>query len=155
MCLLTPEVGMPLRILLAVGLDPMFLESQRSVWHSAGYYVTVAGTIREGIAQFHEGDFDLVLLSHSLPAESRERLAFLIRASGSRVPVVSVSNSSSSCDSFADATLNSTLQHEPGHLLLQIESLLAKHGEMPMAPESTNAHDRSHSPHPLQPVPHV
>ncbi len=113
---------MPLRVLLAVGLDSSLLQSRRSVWQSAGYYVTSAGSIREGIAQFHEGDFDLVLLSHSIPAESRERLAFLIRASGSRIPVVCVSDSSGGCDSFADATI----RDGPDNLLEGIEDLLAK-----------------------------
>ena len=113
---------MPLTVLLAVGLDSSLLESQRSVWQSAGYHVTSADSIREGIAQFHKGDFDLVLLSHSIPAESRERLTFLIRASGSRIPVICVSDSSSSCDSFADATV----QGGQDNLLRGIENLLAK-----------------------------
>jgi len=117
-----PEVLMPLTVLLAVGLDSSLLESQRSVWQSAGYHITSADSIREGIAQFHKGDFDLVLLSHSIPAESRERLTFLIRASGSRIPVICVSDSSSSCDSFADATV----QGGQDNLLRGIENLLAK-----------------------------
>jgi hypothetical protein len=61
-------------------------------------------------------------LSHSIPAESRERLTFLIRASGSRIPVICVSDSSSGCDSFADATV----QGGPDNLLQGIENLLAK-----------------------------
>jgi DNA-binding response OmpR family regulator len=113
---------MPLTVLLAVGLHSSLLESQRSVWQSAGYHITSADSIREGIAQFHKGDFDLVLLSHSIPAESRERLTFLIRASGSRIPVICVSDSSSSCDSFADATV----QGGQDNLLRGIENLLAK-----------------------------
>lgn len=117
---------MPLTVLLAVGLDSSLLQRQRPVWQSAGYYVTSAGSIREGIAQFHEGDFDLVLLSHSIPAESRERLAFLIRASGSRIPVVCVTDSSNGCDSFADATI----QDGPDNLLQGIEDLLARHKGM-------------------------
>jgi len=116
------EVLVPLAVLLAVGLNSSLLESQRSVWQSAGYHVTSAGSIREGIAHFHEGNFDLVLLSHSIPTESRERLAFLIRASGSRIPVVSVSDSSSNCDSFADATI----LDGPDNLLQGIKDLLSK-----------------------------
>jgi DNA-binding response OmpR family regulator len=112
----------PLRVLLAVGLDSALLESQRSVWQTAGYHVTSADSIREGIAQFHEGDFDLVLLSHSIPSESRERLAYLIRASGSRIPVICVSESSSGSDSLADATIRSG----PENLLQGIEDLLSK-----------------------------
>jgi DNA-binding NtrC family response regulator len=121
-----PEVLVPVTVLLAVGLDSSLLESQRSVWQSAGYHVTSADSIREGIAQFHKGDFDLVLLSHSIPAESRERLTFLIRASGSRIPVICVSDSSSSCDSFADATI----RVGPDNLLQGIENLLAKRADM-------------------------
>ena len=113
---------MPLRVLLAVGLDSALLESQRSVWQTAGYHVKSADSIREGIAQFHEGDFDLVLLSHSIPSESRERLAYLIRASGSRIPVICVSESSSGSDSLADATIRSG----PENLLQGIEDLLSK-----------------------------
>jgi DNA-binding response OmpR family regulator len=112
----------PLKVLLAVGLDSSLLQSQRSVWQTAGYHVTSVDSIREGIAQFHEGDFDLVLLSHSIPAESRERLAYLIRASGSRIPVICVSDSSSGSDSFADATIRSG----PENLLQGIEDLLSK-----------------------------
>jgi CheY-like chemotaxis protein len=122
MCLQNPEVLVPLKVLLAVGLDSSLLESQRSVWQTAGYLVTSADSIREGIARFHEGDFDLVLLSHSLPAESRERLAYLIRASGSRIPVICVSDSSRCSDSFADATIHSG----PENLLQGIEDLLSK-----------------------------
>src|ERR1035438_9941329 len=117
-----PEVLMPLRVILSFVLHSSLLESQRSVWQSAGYHITSADSIREGIAQFHKGDFDLVLLSHSIPAESRERLTFLIRASGSRIPVICVSDSSSSCDSFADATV----QGGQDNLLRGIENLLAK-----------------------------
>ncbi len=124
---------MPLTVLLAVGLDSSLLKSQRSVWQSAGYYVTSADSIREGIAQFHEGDFDLILLSHSIPAENRERLTFLIRASGSRIPVICVSDSSSNCDSFADATIRGG----PDNLLQGIEDLLAKRGDMLTARAAT------------------
>jgi DNA-binding NtrC family response regulator len=116
------EALVPIKVLLAVGLDSSLLQSQRSAWQTAGYHVTSADSIREGIAQFHEGDFDLVLLNHSIPAESRERLAYLIRASGSRIPVICVSDSSSGSDSFADATIRSG----PENLLQGIEDLLSK-----------------------------
>jgi len=124
---------MPLTVLLSVGLDPSLFQSRRAVWQSAGYYVTSAGSVREGIAQFHEGDFDLVLLSHSIPAESRERLAFLIRSSGSQIPVVCISDPSGSCDSFADATIRCG----PDSLLKGIEDMLAQRKGMLTAREST------------------
>jgi DNA-binding NtrC family response regulator len=112
---------MPLAPVLAVGVDSSLLATQMPVWQSAGYLVTFAESIREAIVQLRDGDFDLVLLFHSIPPESRERLTFLIRSSGMRVPVIYVADSSSSHDSFADATI----RNEPDNLLRGIGELLA------------------------------
>ena len=97
--------SLPLTIILAVGVDSSLMARYRPFWESAGYYVTFAESIREAIVQFRDGDFDLILLSHSLPIESRERLTFLIRTSGSGIPVVCFANSPSDNDGFADATI--------------------------------------------------
>jgi|ERR1700734_2923223 DNA-binding response OmpR family regulator len=113
---------MSLTLILAVGMDSSLLATQRPIWQSAGYLVTPAGSIREAIIQIRDGDFDLVLLFHSIPTESRERLTFLIRSSGSRIPVVCVAESSSGHDSFADATI----RNEPDSLLQGIGESLAK-----------------------------
>jgi len=113
---------MPPTVVLAVGADSSLPASQRSVWQSAGYYITSAGSIREAIVQLRDGDFDLVLLDHSIPIESRERLTFLIRASGSRIPVVCVTDSPDDDNSFADATIRN---ERDDHLQI-IGELLAK-----------------------------
>jgi DNA-binding NtrC family response regulator len=123
---------MPLTVVLAVGLDSSLLEGQSSVWQSAGYVITSTGSISEAISQFRYGDFDLVLLGHAIPTDSRERLTFLIRASGSRIPVVCVTDSSTHCDSFADATL----RNEPSNLLESIGELMAERAKSP-APSRT------------------
>ena len=112
---------MPLTIILAVGVDSSFLASQRSSWESAGCYVTSAGSISEAIVQFRDGDFDLIILGHSIPIESCERMTFLIRISGSRIPVVCVTDSSGGHNSFADATI----QIDGDDLLLVVQELLA------------------------------
>jgi hypothetical protein len=62
------------------------------MWRSAGFVVIPASSIREAIDHFQAGDFDLVLLGHSISRESEERLNFLIRAAGSHTPVVSISS---------------------------------------------------------------
>lgn len=113
---------MPLAVVLAVGVDSSLLASQRPVWQSAGYRITAPASIREAMVQFWGGDFDLILLSHSIPIESRERLTFLIRASGSRKPLVCVTDLPGDHDRFADATI----RNEPDHLLQVIGELLAK-----------------------------
>jgi hypothetical protein len=112
---------MSLKVVLAIGVDSSLLDIQSSAWKTSGYIVTFAWSIKEAITHFRYGDFDLVLLGHSLPAESRERLTFLIRASGSQVPVACIAESSRGCDGFADSILNGG----PTQILEEIEALMA------------------------------
>lgn len=91
--------------ILAVGLDSSLLANRHSMWQSAEYFITSVGSIREAILHFKNGDFDLILLGHSIPAESRERLTFVIRAYGSRIPVVCITDRSGHQGSFADAAI--------------------------------------------------
>jgi CheY-like chemotaxis protein len=104
---------MSVTVVLAVGLVSDQLAAQKSHWRTAGFIVVPVWSIREAIEQFSEGDFDLVLLGHSLSVESKERLASLIRKTGSRTPVLSIGNSPGQYDLFADATL----VNEPANLL--------------------------------------
>ncbi len=97
-------VPMATVVVLAVCLDPLLPGNQAPEWRSAGYFFIPASSIHEAINHFKAGDFDLVLLGHEIPAESRERLTFLIRATGSRVPVACIAGSPSHHNSFADAT---------------------------------------------------
>ncbi len=95
---------MRVTVVLAVGVDSEALEAESTLWRSKGYFFIAAQTIQEAIAHFHAGDFDIVLLDDSISLEKRERLAFLIRASGSQTPVVCMGDRPSECESFADAT---------------------------------------------------
>jgi hypothetical protein len=110
------------RAVLAVGVEQSFLASQLSLWQPAGYHITSAGSIREAIVQLRDRDFDVILLGHSIPMESRERLTFLIRTTGLKTPVVCVTDSPYDDDSFADATL----RNDRDDLLKIIGELLAK-----------------------------
>jgi CheY-like chemotaxis protein len=118
---------MSITVVLAIGMDSWVLEAQRKAWQSAGYFVTSAGSVGEAIDDFRGGDFDLVLMSPAIPAESRKELTSLIRASGSRVPVVCVTNSDGDWDTFADATM----KNEPSDLLQSIGGLLAGTAKKP------------------------
>ncbi len=125
---------MPLTVVLAVGLDSSLLARQGSDWKSAGYFVTSTGSIKEAISHLKYGDFDLVLLGHGIPTDSRERLAFLIRSTTSRTPVVCISESASHQDSFADATIRNdpaSLLQEIGELMAERTKSLAGRGAMP------------------------
>ncbi|HEY3989919.1 MAG TPA: hypothetical protein VGM02_11515 [Acidobacteriaceae bacterium] len=117
---------MPLTLVLSLALDPALLLTRNLVLQSAGYVVVPAASIREAVERFHGGDFDLIVLGHSVPARDRQRLACLIRASGSHVPVVAVSGRPYECDEFADVTL----EDDPDELLAGIEELLLKHARL-------------------------
>jgi hypothetical protein len=72
--------------------------------------------------QFKVGDFDLVLLGSSIPAEPKERLTGLVRTSGSRTPVVCIPNPSGDRNSLADGTR----QDDASALRKDMEDILAK-----------------------------
>jgi hypothetical protein len=120
---------MPTAVILCVGVDLSLSRSESRVWQSAGYRMTAVGSIRDALDYIRYGDFDVVLMGDSIRLGERERLTFLIRASGSRVPVVCVTDSSSDRASFADATVTS----DPSKLLQCIGELLTAQAEKPAA----------------------
>jgi hypothetical protein len=117
---------MPLTVTLNVGLELSLLTKQPGAWKSAGYIVTSAYSVREAINHLRGGDFDLVVLGQSFPVKSRERLTFLIRASGSRIPVVCTADRAGDHRAFADATVG----NEPTEQLEGIGELLATRSRM-------------------------
>ena len=117
---------MPLALVLSVGLDSVVLGARSPLLQSEGYIVVSSLSVKEAVDIFLTGDFDLVLLDNSLPAKDRDRLTCLIRASGSRIPVVSVAPEYSHADSFADAMLES----DPNKLLMGIRRVLHKTARM-------------------------
>jgi DNA-binding response OmpR family regulator len=118
---------MPFTVVLAVGLDSSLVTGQRSAWQSAGHFVTPVKSIREAIVQLREGDFDLVILGHSISPDSRENFMILIRASGSRTPVISITDSPKGYDSSADLTIG----NEPANLLKCIREFMAERARAP------------------------
>lgn len=81
---------MSLTLVLSVGSDPLLLESRNLLLQFAGYTVVAASSVATAIRHFRDGDFDLVLLDHSLSTRDRERMTQCIRTAGSRIPVLSV-----------------------------------------------------------------
>lgn len=117
-----------LTVILAVGSDAALLRARTSVLQSAGYLVQSTTSIKEAVECFRNGDFDLVILCHSIPTKDRERLTCLLRASGSGIPVVSVSGKISECDAFA----NVTLEDGPNKFLIGISDVLLKTAGLPV-----------------------
>jgi hypothetical protein len=92
------------------------------VLHSAGYVVESASSVKAAVHSFLGGDFDLVILCHTIPTRERDRLACLIRASGSHTPIISIAENSDQCDVFA----NATIENDPNKLLPGIREVLIK-----------------------------
>jgi hypothetical protein len=117
---------MPISVVLGVSLDAWLLATHEAVWRSAGFIVIPVGSIREAIDHFQAGDFDLVLLGDSISNDIKERMTFLIRASGSKTPVVSIADVSGTDDWFADMTL----RNDSSALLKGMGELLAEKAAM-------------------------
>jgi CheY-like chemotaxis protein len=117
---------MPLALVLSVGLDSVVLGARSPLLQSEGYIVMSALSVKEAVDIFLTGSFDIVLLDNSLPIKDRDRLTCLIRASGSRIPVVSVAPEYSHADYFADAMLES----DPNKLLMGVRRVLLKAAKM-------------------------
>ncbi len=113
---------MPLTVVLAVGMDAWLWATQSPDWKSAGYIVVPADSVELAIDRFKEGDFDLILLSPSIPPEGKQRLVQLIRATGARTPVVCIENAPAHCSPFADTTIRNDLTA----ILTGIGELLAR-----------------------------
>lgn len=109
-------------IALSIGLDALSLASRNLILQAAGCTVLSALSIREGVRRFVDGDFDLVLLDNSLCIQDQNRLACLIRASGSRTPIVCIATEEAKANTFADETLDG----EPNQLLQTIKGVLLK-----------------------------
>lgn len=58
---------MPRVVILSVGNDEALLRSRNAVLRTAGYVVIEASSPRHAMAEFIGGDFDLVILCHSIP----------------------------------------------------------------------------------------
>jgi CheY-like chemotaxis protein len=112
---------MSLTLVLSVGPDASLLETRNIVLRSAGYLVESASSVNEAARRFLAGDYDLLILCHSVPTRERERLTCLIRASGSRTPIVSISVNRGQCDAFATATI----EDDP-NFLIGIRAVLNK-----------------------------
>lgn len=122
---------MPIIVALAVGFDPWLFEAQRTVWQSAHCFVTAEASMTDAIDQLKNGDFDLVLLDPSIPHVERDRLIARIRASGSSIPVVCITDSPASAQHI----------HSPDLEYVNIENLRA---------QNLAARDQPHQNQPLE-----
>jgi CheY-like chemotaxis protein len=109
-------------LILSVGRDAALLSTRDLLLQSAGYIVESSCSIEEATDRFRTGDFDLVILCHSIPERERQRLVQVIRDYGSATPVVFVSPYSGNPDRFSDLSIDNC----PGDLLSTVHRLLSR-----------------------------
>lgn len=108
-------------VILTVGHEAIVQETRSSVLRACGYVVESASSAPEAIDRFRTGDFDLVLLCHSLSDADKEWLIRQIRADGSCVPILCVAPiSHHPSERFVEMTVDS----HPDELLRGIENAL-------------------------------
>jgi CheY-like chemotaxis protein len=114
-------------LVLSVSSDPVVLGTRDQLLRSAGYIVVTAISIKEAVHLFQDGDFDIIILCHSLPTNDCEHLKSFIRASGSRIPIVRASGAAPGEQAaFADATLDK----DPVAFLRTLEDVICKNPAM-------------------------
>jgi DNA-binding response OmpR family regulator len=79
-----------------------------------------AHSLKEAGAQFLQGDFDAILMCHSVPAEQSEHLARLIREHTSLTPIIAIARVLNQQHRFADATIDT----DPSLLAASIAKVL-------------------------------
>jgi DNA-binding response OmpR family regulator len=103
-------------VALAVGPDPLLLETRGQVPRNAGYTVVSALSVEQALQSFVSVDFDIIILCHSIPVRERERLTYAIRRHSPNTRVVVIAGRLSALDSFSDAALD----NDPEILLQEI-----------------------------------
>src|SRR3954471_19141228 len=136
---------MPRNAILSAGRDRPLLYTRNRVLEDAGYNVTPATTSAETVERFFTGDFDLVILCHSIPIEERERIAMLVHNHSPSTPVVVLADMASRRYNFGDITVesdaNSLLQSVPLALKMAAE-------RKPLTPAAPRNSHSTGGPHP-------
>jgi DNA-binding response OmpR family regulator len=101
---------MPLTLVLSVGQDFALLETRNAILRARGYIVESEPSVKQAISRFRAGDYDLVLVCHSIPSRDRDHLANSIRASGSLIPIILISRNPGRDTGFANASIGCELR---------------------------------------------
>jgi CheY-like chemotaxis protein len=98
---------MPRNTILSAGRDRLLLFTRNRVLEEAGYSVTPSTTAAKTVEKFFAGDFDLVILCHSIPIEERERIAMLAHNHSPSTPVIVLADLPTRKYEFGDMTIDS------------------------------------------------
>jgi CheY-like chemotaxis protein len=82
-------------LILSAGRNADLLKQRNAALAAEGYKVSSASDSCEIVEKLLNGDFDLVLLCHSIPNEDRRRLARIIASYTPSTPVILISEDES------------------------------------------------------------
>lgn len=91
------------------------------VLRSGGHFVESACSIGDALHRFQTGDFDLVLLCHSIPERERHNIVSFIRNSGSATPVILVAPAPAP---HTDGLASQIIDSSPAVLLRSLNKVL-------------------------------
>ena len=114
-------------LILAVGNDPVLLQTRKQILQNAGYIVLSVST-SEAITQLRQRDFGIVILCHSIPADDRARLTGFIREHRPGSRVIFISSNFGVRDPLADATIES----DPEHLVASMRAVCRSSSYVPI-----------------------
>jgi CheY-like chemotaxis protein len=106
--------------ILNVGADLSLVHTRAQLLQSAGYSVASARSVEEAIRLFRAGDFDLVVLCHSLTSRETRAINDFIREQGSFTPLLIVA-STTGVDNL-DGWANSSVSSEPAEFLESVRA---------------------------------
>jgi DNA-binding response OmpR family regulator len=110
--------------ILSIGIDQELLPLRNSVLRASGLYaVKQESDLSRAVQVFMDGDFDLVVLCHSIPSEERQRIATAIKAAKPSTLVLVV-RTDGEATGVADGSVHSL--DGPETLLRCVEELLSR-----------------------------
>jgi CheY-like chemotaxis protein len=88
-------------LILSVGTSPQLLKARTQALSSAGYTVLNRLSVRDAIKEFIFGDFDAVILCHSIPVKEKQYFASRIHSMRPFTPVLVISADAAESDRSA------------------------------------------------------
>src|SRR6185312_14356411 len=85
-------------VILSAGRDSGLLKKRNAALAAMGYKIAAASDPCETVNKLLNGDFDLVLLCHSMPDDDRRKLAHIVTRFSPSTPVVLICEGLSGSD---------------------------------------------------------
>jgi len=107
--------------ILSVSYDQALLSTRHLLLEEAGYEVTSACSFREAVESCEKGEFDLVMIGHSIPREDKQTLIHVTRMV-SQAPILSILRPTSAPLAEADYWVKA--EDGPQALLIAVQQAL-------------------------------